>query len=268
MELLRETVFINEDQLKDNELSETKLYRYYWITDLLKTLETKRIILKKPHLWNDPFENLFLKSEIKNIDGKIADLSVTKEQIFAQCWTLKEESDLMWHSYIKGNEGAKVATTLGKLLKIISEYNFAFIKGVSYRSEKDILKYFSKPMPFNGNANPLFTTLFIKRVEFEEEKEVRLVFHDAFRNRNPKNRLKIANFNINDYKSDFAYINFEPNFLFSEIILHPQMSGKMVTNFKKRIGEYYRGEIKKSILYNIPKISLTIDMTSPETKTI
>ena len=247
IDILISTVFIHEKQIDDKELLETKIYRYYWINDLLESLESKKIKLKKPHLWNDPFENLFFNSEIRHIDGEIADLSVTKEQIFAQCWTLKKESDLMWNSYIKGKEGAKVTTTLGNLLKAISGCYFAFVKGVSYWTQNEILEYFAKPIPLKIFDSPLFTTLFIKREEFEEEQEVRLVFHDSLRNRDPKDRIKIANFNIQDYlQSDFAYIDFEPDFLFSEIVLHPQMDTDMIVNYKNRLSILKENEIAKN----------------------
>jgi hypothetical protein len=263
-ELLQQDVFFSDKNIDDDELLETKIYRYFRINDLIETLTTKKLKLKKPHLWNDPFENLFLKSAMKDIHGNEIDLGVTKEQIFAQCWTLKEESGLMWSSYVHDKKGAKATSTIGSLLKIIPEHNIAFIKAVSYWSEKEIFEYFANPLTFNVNETPLFKTLFIKRKEFEEEQEVRLVFHDMFRNCDPKSNIHIANFNRNEYKSDFAFLPIEPDLLFSEIILNPHLNEEKVEHYKNKIGKWFNGNISKSKLYRVPNVTLIIDNTLVE----
>lgn len=259
--LLEDQKLFNADQVYDIELLETKIYRYFRLNDLIESLSTKKLRLKKPHLWDDPFENLFLKSKVVNAKGQPADLSTTREQIFAQCWTFKEESDLMWSSYIHDSKGAKVTVSLKDILKVISRYQFAFIAKINYWTEQEILDYFSKPLSLDvsNKENPFIKTLCIKRKEFEEEQEVRIIFPDMFRNRDLKSRIHVANFNINDYKSDYTYFEFDPDQLFSEIVLHPKMKVEKAEQYKYKLSQLYAGKIYKSKLYETPDILIQID---------
>ena len=110
---------LNFENINSLDLTNLKLFRYYKMDDFLKTIESKTLYLKKPHCWNDPFENLFLKSKIIDVNEKPIEMGIMKERVFAQCWSLKKESDLMWNSYIPDNVGVKVEVSLMNLNQAI-----------------------------------------------------------------------------------------------------------------------------------------------------
>jgi hypothetical protein len=261
IKLLQEDYYFSTSQIQDIEFLDTKIYRYFRLKDLIECLSIKKMRLTKPHLWKDPFENLFLNSKVVNKNGQAVDLRIIREQIFAQCWTLKDESDLMWNSYIHDSKGAKVTTTIKDMLDIVQNYEIAFMSGITYMPEQDIIRYFSSPLPINieEQKNPFVVTLFIKRKEFAEEQEVRIIFHDMLRNRDPKSNLKIVNFNVKDYQSDYTYFKFDPDHLFSDIVLHPKMNDEQVNFYTKKLKGFYNGPVYKSRLYNTPEILIKID---------
>lgn len=259
--LLKNNFYFSSNQIRDSEFLETKMYRYYSLTDLIESLSIKKMRLKKPHLWQDPFENIFLKLKVLNTNGQLVDLTTSREQIFAQCWTLKAESDLMWNSYVKDKLGAKVSTTIKQILDIVKNHDIAFLSGIKYMSESEIRKIFSSPVSLDVKAekDSFWTTLFIKRKEFEDEQEVRIIFHDIFRNNNPNYKIKVANFNVNEYKRDYTYFDFNPDQVFNEIILHPKMKEKKIDCFTNKLRKYYNGPIYKSKLYDVPEIIIRTD---------
>ena len=85
-----------------------------------------------------------------------------------------------------------------------------------------------------------------------------------FRNCDPKSNIHIANFNRNEYKSDFAFLPIEPDLLFSEIILNPHLNEEKVEHYKNKIGKWFNGNISKSKLYRVPNVTLIIDNTLVE----
>jgi hypothetical protein len=252
-------LFINFKGTSEKNFLNRKIYRYFQLDDLIRSLTEKKFFLKKPHLWNDPFENIFLRSKVLDQNGNLVDFSLLKEQTYAQCWTLKKESDLMWGNYVKKNRGAIIVTTLGKLINIVAKQNMAFLGLIKYLPEDKILEFFKKQLPFNINSVPILQSLLIKRVEFEEEKEVRIVYFDFYRNQDSKNKVLVWNRNLIDYQSDYAFMPFAPDELIEDIILHPGMTKRMVQIFKKRLHLVYGGKVYKSSIYDIPDITIQID---------
>lgn len=252
---------LNFEDTNNLKLNNLKLFRYYKMDDFLKTVKSKTLYLKKPHCWNDPFENLFLKSRIFDIDEKPIEMGIMKERVFAQCWTLKEESDLMWNNFIPDNIGVKVEVTLKNLNNSIqNNSDIRFIGKMKYLTIKEIENYFSQTfiLTLDDIAKPIFESLLIKRKEFSEEHEVRILFFDLFRN-NKSNKIFIVNKNPNDYKDDFTTISISPE-LFEKVVFHPKMSDKSISKYKSQIrGFGYKGEIEKSKLYNIPEIKIILD---------
>lgn len=235
------------------------IYRVFDKKWLVKVFESKKLILRKPRLWDDPFENFMERVIIheRKID-KLIELGSTFNKVFGQCWTLEEENDVMWRIYPSRGKGVKVKTTAGRLFKAIKKAvesdpiqfvrSDQFIGAVDYKSIDKIIDEIKKSNPLLHliTGNMLVPLLFMKREEFQHEKEVRLIFMPA----------------VNKYKSDkidHVEFNIEPCDLFDEIILDPRIVKE--SKIDRYIAEFrsfgFTKSIKQSELYKVPE---TIDL--------
>ncbi len=258
-------ILLNFDQFEPSTRLDIKLYRYLRIDDFLLTLKEKRIVLRKPHLWKDPFENIFMQTEVVDTNGNPQDFSLSKEQIYAQCWTLKEESDLMWKSYVDDYFGVKVSTTIRQIDEVTSKIKFVFLGKVNYFTEDEIVKSFSQPIQFSVTEDVIFSkSLLVKREAFEEEREVRLIFFDQYRNQEKYGpHIFVMNWDKNDYKDESVNLPLSPNTFFNEVIVDPRLGPQEVDSMIMKIKEYgYTGIVKRSTLYDFPKIKIVINMKS------
>lgn len=89
--------------------------------------------------------------------------------------------------------------------------------------------------------------LFIKRFEFEHEREVRVVF-SSYKD-----------------KRDFVEIDFDPHQVFREIVIDPRVSeDEFVEQRDNLIARGFDGaKIRKSTLYDFKKVKLEVDMCEP-----
>jgi hypothetical protein len=88
------------------------IYSKRWFLDLLSFKENG---LVKPRIWDDPFENFFLRSEVTGPGGEKISIENIAEDWYGQCWTLNADTDAMWRIYSPGNDGIKVRTTAREL---------------------------------------------------------------------------------------------------------------------------------------------------------
>lgn len=135
----------------------------------------------------------------------------------------------------------------------------ACIGKVEYKSESKIMALAKKAFTKSGQMTfgSLFRTLLVKRKAFEHEKEIRLIQLDWGKEL-PQNDI-------------FSY-EIDPHELITQIMIDPRISDqefKKITNdIRQRTG--YQGEIKKSLLYRLPKtvtIEVEQNITSQSTRT-
>jgi hypothetical protein len=238
--------------------ADTRLYRVFprqWLIDMFsKNLLT----LRAPHKWGDPFENFLSKCKA-TVDGTPnVSLSGLFKNYYGQCWTLNPESDAMWRIYSPANDGARVSTTAGRLLRSI--YNAAdpfasmsyYIGSVGYETEADLRLVFEDPSNATGVAldatgRGQATTLFLKRKEFEHEAEVRLLYQFNQENFSGQRPEEIWQFAI------------DTNTLFDDVLFDPRMDA---TDFRR--GEQtlralgFNNPIAHSTLYQLPNLNITI----------
>lgn len=215
---------------------DTPIYRIFKKEHFSDMLQNNRNTLAKPKLWDDPWENflssVFGWSFLNNLYG--------------QCWTLTPESDCMWRVYSADKSGVKVKTTIKKLL--CSLYGSigdqgvveAHIGKVIYSTDKDIENDY-KMVELVSTGHTEVKQLFRKRLEFEHEQEVRLVYNAA----DDYNAID----NLKTYPIDF-------NTLIDEIILDPRMDKTLAEALKLSISKYKQDKkIVESKLYKIPSFS-------------
>ena len=107
-------------KMEDNGINivdwEATIYRVFsmqWFTHLITT-RTNGLV--NPSMWEDPFENFFLKNKAIASDGSVISLESLTESWYGQCWTRNRDSDAMWRIYSPSKDWVRVSTTINKIL--------------------------------------------------------------------------------------------------------------------------------------------------------
>ena len=236
--------------LKSQDLA-TPIYRVFDIQRLLEICTLNMNTLVKPEKWDDPFENFILKVAIKE-RGNTASYIAVKDGFFGQCWSVSKESDAMWRIYSPNKSGVKVKTSIGKLLKSLSnapenkekrkKKGECFIGKVSYREDEELRKNLEDKAWLDAelaDTKSQATSLLFKRFEFEHEAEVRLLYFPQ-----QYSQSKIFRYTVN------------PLGLFDEIQFDPRISDELFRVYrhylKRVIG--FRKSVTKSKLYEVPNL--------------
>lgn len=248
---------------------ETRIYRIISVERLFELFDKNENTLVSPSLWEDPFENFLSKVKIK-VDGKSIFLNQRK---WGQCWTTRiRETDAMWRIYSPLKDGVKIQTTVKKLvdsflnssqvislIKETKEWNET-INPDSGEPEVGIKLFCGKikylPVAKLINSNFLRSVidddnndiLFIKRMEFDHEKELRIVFEHY----DPK----LSWNGIED--SIFTY-NFNFNDIVDSVVFDPRMPKSLFQAYGKYLSDKgFSGQIKQSGLYSLPKFNFNL----------
>lgn len=237
------------------ESFDLKMYKYIRLEYVLNMLETRKFRFDSIRKWEDVYENFVDKEEVKVLNSKHGDINCG--ELYGQSWTVQEESDAMWRIYSDRGSAVRVMTMYPLLNKMFYEWNskqtnhiWPIIDYVSYADEKEINKWLlsNTPMNFWALIELKNEGIFIKRREFEHEKEVRVMIRD-----------------YNKDVKDFIELDFDPNRVFCEIVIDPRVSEEEFN--RQRDSLVNRGfdisKIRKSTLYDFNKVSLVVDMKEP-----
>lgn len=222
------------------------VYRILSIERLVDLFTTGENVLVSPSKWEDTFENFILKSKVKLASGKIVDYNM-HNSVFGQCWTLHKASDAMWRIYSPNKNGVRVKSTIRNLLQSIykahephSEARCCIGK-VAYLNTKELTSRANNTFDESGiSLDKLFQSLLLKRLSFEHEKEVRLLFQSWSPNLIPDGVYK--------YKVD-------PHEIVSEIMIDPRMSYNEFQIVKRTVYSQteFKGPIRRSLMYKLPR---------------
>lgn len=219
------------------------IYRIFPIDRFFEMIKEKKMVLVKPKLWDDPFENLLLSSHFQSQDGEIMEFE-SANSVYGQCWTENRESDAMWRIYSPNKDGIRVSTTPRKLLSALKEDvgEFSsvrcFLGKVEYKSQAKLLEAFSKINLFDTSGEGIAKSLLYKRLAFSHEKEIRLIYFGQ----------------DGKCKDDIFKFNFEPANVIDRILFDPRMNKEIREAHKNYIKALrYDFEIKRSTLYDLPK---------------
>lgn len=133
--------------------------------------------------WDDSFENFFLKCNIED-NGKISNAESQTQCLFAQSWTLKEETDAMWRIYSPDKLGVRIKSTFKNLLEAIFVDNACIanvwmgkVEYYSMEEIKCIIEERIKGVTLFDVYQKIFpSTVFMKRIEFAHENEFRVSY--------------------------------------------------------------------------------------------
>lgn len=177
-------------EVRENLSMSMPLYRYMNYAHLVKFIKSHKYIISNIRKWEDPYENYLSKCFLIDKYNKRAS-RVTLEH-YGQCWTKKKESDAMWRIYstIKRSKSGKLNKKLmGIRIKSrpsqlqalpckVSGSNRGFLGSVKYLPQQLIDSELVN-LSFNSFGeywDKWEEVFFIKRKEFEHEKEFRMVF--------------------------------------------------------------------------------------------
>jgi hypothetical protein len=225
--------------IKEKDL-DREIYRIMTIHRLLEAFEIEKLTLVKPEKWDDPFENLLLRGTAKTAEGDILDFSPIRDSVYGQCWTLHKETDAMWRIYSQDKQGAKIKTTIRKLLNALQSQsgNYAkvhcFIGEVAYLTQKDLVSKLTNIDLLNTSGSGVAESLIYKRVEFRHEKEVRLLYTEK--------------------SGRFHQFEIDPYDLFDEIVFDPRINKHLFDSYHDSLKKKgYKKSIRQSVMYQVPK---------------
>jgi hypothetical protein len=193
------------------------IYRIFSLGRFKELIENNELVLVRPSIWDDPFENFFLKGNTIDGDGNLVSLEHLYNSWYGQCWTLTPESDALWRIYSPDKQGVRIRTNMRKLFSVywddqdIHSRNKYYIGVVNYYSRKEIEKLLRELTFVDaaiGGRNIVFAELLcLKRLEFQHESEVRILYND-----------------IHGFEEDGLYRRtIDYNQLFEEVCLDPRL---------------------------------------------
>ena len=234
------------------------VYKYIPLKYLILLVENKELRIDKVSKWEDPYENFFLKSNFytyasfykQNIQVHTDDII---NRTYGQSWTMREESDAMWRIY--SNKGDIENIAIRVKIKIDNLFNIVYtsdecmattsIGPVNYKTDDEIT-YWMQGLNNIDSEFPNFAeqSLFIKRIPFAHEEEVRIIIS------------KDTQTPAEEFLSyDIPDLN-----VIEDFILDPRLNEEdeeQITQKLEDIG-VDRHKIKKSSLYEFTPVDLKI----------
>jgi hypothetical protein len=221
------------------------IYRIMSVSRLIECLTTKQLVLVKPKLWDDPFENYLLSATVELANGERGTLGPIRDSVFGQCWTRHRETDAMWRIYSHDKNGVRVKSSPRKLFKALKDANpnygdvTCFIGRVQYHDKKGLISELQAIELMRSNGSGIAESLLHKRKEFAHEKEVRLIHNTHDR--------ALA-------KADTYLFPVDPNDLFEQAIFDPRMDRSDYLKAEQELRRRgYRKKVGQSLLYRPPE---------------
>jgi len=225
-----------------------EVYRIFPLKRIQEMFATRELVLVKPRMWEDPFENFLLRRKAVEPDGVEVGLDSIAESWYGLCWTFKADSDAMWRIYSPEKGGVRVKTTIRKLAAALWEpaNPFSgvkyFIGEVQYWSREQVEDFLSRitfvDISIGGHNDGFAETLLIKREEFRHENEVRIL---AFADDHDKRS-----------DGDLYRVPIDPHELIDEICVDPRLDEDETAKMMDEINALgYRGPVSQSALYKL-----------------
>lgn len=169
------------------------LYRFTSFQSFVDVVQSKQLTFVKPESWDDTYEGyvyklLYKYDDIDKLNEQIQKLDPQfdtnteflreeSKKIYAQCWSIKAETDALWRINSHQNMAIRIeidANDIEKLHKVNR-------KSILYVKELDLIKELKKISTSNKKSTvtaSIFTPtegIITKRKAFKHEKEVRLI---------------------------------------------------------------------------------------------
>lgn len=232
------------------------MYKYIRLDYVLNMLDTKKLRFDNIKRWEDVYENFVDKEEIILLNSEREEMH--SRVYYGQSWTAQEESDAMWRIYSHAGQVVKVMTVYPLLFHVLGQgidknrdnKLWPTIDYVFYADENEISEWLLSNTPMNIWAFIELQNegIFIKRREFEHEKEIRVILSCD-----------------NKEEKGYVELDFDPNQVFREIVIDPRMNEEEFVRQRDHLIErgFDGSKIRKSTLYDFKKVKLEVDMSEP-----
>lgn len=136
--------------------------------------------------WEDPYE-LFLYKHNIDVEGTPVDKYIEPftKHTYGQCWSLLRDTDAMWRIYSPNKKSVRIKTTIGKMIGVLDQMRgirgaVALFGKVNYLNKSQLENWLTEWMAKGSGElhNAYNDSLFIKRIEFSHESEMRFIIQD------------------------------------------------------------------------------------------
>lgn len=240
-----------------DELTTMSLYKFYNIESLTPLLINNMLYIDRVNTWEDVYENFFLKAHFfsKSLNSYISTVDIAGA-VFGQSWTYASETDAMWRIYSHNQTGVRIQTNAKKLFSAIFVDDECiadtWLGKVEYNSVKDINDFILRET--NTDSTSIWRDLmpytqFLKRYEFNHEKEFRII----------KMLDSSVAARANRYKRLAFKVDIE-NFI-ERYVLDPRLDNKTFCKQKHQLVKLGAdpSKISKSSLYSFKPLTIILD---------
>jgi len=218
------------------------VYRIIPADRFVKDLESGTNALAQPKLWEDPFENVVM-SATGLLNGQRVSFGF-RDQYFGQCWSRNKETDLLWRGYSDDGCAVKLRVRMKKLHDSLADHQGSardvacFLGRVDYQRKGRYKDTLAAGLKLDTTNRSQAHTLLVKRYGYRSERDVRLIAYSTSAPVPP---------GLFVYPVNWSH-------LLVEVVLHPAMSPKKVSDWKKQIHNAgFNGKVFQSALYKLPK---------------
>ena len=183
---------------------DTPVYRIMSLRYFRSMLAKPELVLIRPKMWPDPFENVLLDCSVGSVSNPRKPLEFFDRvlaEIYAQSWSITQESDTLWRAYSwvendkatnrnkwPDNAGVKIRSTPRKLLEALwrrcpasDPAETCFIGRVRYMSTAELWEHVNTEVQRHGLAafsggHGHAEAVLLKRAAFSYESEIRLIY--------------------------------------------------------------------------------------------
>lgn len=225
---------------------DTKIYKILKRDYFFELFEDGQNALVLPRKWQDKFENVILKAEVRTASGERGTFAF-HDDVYGQCWTLHTASDAMWQIYSDKKNAVRVRTTVGRLIDSLHAahddwaHATCFIGKVQYMGERRLEEFAGTIFKDGITPEAIARSLLVKRNAYKHEREVRLIYIE-------RNNTKHAD---GVYKYDI-----DPHALIDQAMIDSRVPYAKFVPFKKQVIKrtgLADKQIMRSLLYRQPK---------------
>lgn len=235
---------MNLHHIEESDL-DRPIYRIFKLEHVYSWFQSGENVLVSPKLWDDPFENFILNSDAKLPDGDTGTFAF-RNDFFGQCWSTHKASDAMWRIYSPDKKGVRVRTTIRKLIQSLDKWSGkkahfeSHIGKVKYLSSRKLVDFANNVLFESFDASDFAKTLLVKRLAFEHEQEIRLLFFSSERQPHPGTMFRYAA---------------DPHKVVEQLMVDPRLEKAAAEVLKAELASRtkFRGPIMRSLLYAAPK---------------
>ena len=219
-------------------------------------IKKRKLYFPKVNKWEDPYELFFFKQEYYDAYGDIIEIYPKTNIIYGQCWSVQRDSDALWRIYSIDKMSVRIKTTKRLINQWIEKNNgknnIVIQSGlVEYKTKRDIDTCIKELTLCDVlNFQKLVDSLFIKRNNFEHEKEYRIIVRKEDVSLESECALP----------KEYVEIPFEPENFIQEVYLDPRLPKEEADVLKHALSLLLGNtcSVSQSTLYKQKKHKITL----------